>query len=182
MTRYLLGTFLAALAMYIWGAAFWMNPVTYSYFRISPNDAEAGVALQKYFPQSGTYVIPGDMKDPKAAEALHEKGPLAMVHIRHDGEPMMNPRKYIMGFVHLWIATLLAAFLAVRAAPAVSNAYGKRLWFFVLIGALIAIYANLSSPIWMNNPWTYHTVFAVYNFSAWLIGGLVLAATVKPQE
>lgn len=182
MNRYLLGTFLAALAMYIWGAVYWMNPITYGYFKLAANDAEAGAALLKHFPETGTYVVPGNPSDPAQMEALYAKGPIAMVHIRTAGQPLVDPKMYIMGFVHLWVATLLAAFIAVRASPAVSAGFGKRYWFFVLIGALIALYANFSSPIWMKNPWTYHILFAVYNFTAWLIGGLVLAATVKPQE
>lgn len=182
MTRYLVGTFLAALAMFIWGAVFWMNPITNGFFETPAGEAEVGAALLKHFPRDGTYFVPGPQKDEATQTALHEKGPLATIHIKTAGAPVMPPRTLILGFVQLWVSTLLASFLAVRAVPAVSSAYGKRLWFFVLIGLLIAIYANFASPIWMNQPWTYHVVYATYHFSGWLLGGLVLAATIKPQE
>lgn len=181
MSRYLLGTFLAALAMFIWGAVFWISPFPYRCFATANPDAAAGAALLKYFPESGTYLIPGLQHDEATLKALREKGPLATVHIRTTGAPAMEAKTFVLGLVHYWVSTLLAAFLAVRAVPAVSVSFGKRLWFFVLIGVLVAVFTDLAVPIWWLQPWPYHLVNAVYHASAWLVGGLVLASAIKPR-
>ena len=181
MKRNYLATFFAALAMFIWGAVFWMSPLPYKVLEHTPDDAQAGAALLQHFPTTGTYLVPGAFNDPATQQRLHEKGPIATVHIQTAGMPVTQPRVLVLGFVHYWICTLLAAFLAVRTAPVVRASYGKRVWFFALVGVLLAVFSDLAAPIWWGHPWPFHVVNAIYAVTVWLVGGLVLAAFLKAE-
>jgi len=182
MKRYYLGTFLAALAMFFWGAIFWMSPFPYRVLQHSPDDALAGAALLQHFPTSGTYMVPGKHNDAATLNRLHEKGPIAMVHIQTAGAPTVQPKALVLGFAHYWVCTLLAAFLTVRTSPVVRASFGKRVWFFALIGGIIAVFADFSAPVWWGHPWPFHVVNAIYTVTVWLVGGLVLAALLKAEH
>ena len=182
MQRYLLGTFLAALAMFVWGAVYWTNPLPYRFLPHSLDDAQAGEALLRFLPANGTYFIPGTQNDPATLQRLHEKGPIATIHFQREGMPPMQAKVFLLGFVHNWICTLLAAFIAVRISPVVLNSYGKRVWFFVLIGTLVAVFSEFSAPIWWGHPWPFHLISALFALTVWLVAGLVLAAFLKADE
>jgi hypothetical protein len=91
MNRYLLGSFLAAIALFAFGAVFWMSPMGSLGFRIAPDDDLAAVSVQTAFPQDGTFYVPGpgDGQDREGWFARHRAGPIAMVHIRHEGAAPM---------------------------------------------------------------------------------------------
>ncbi len=88
----LLGIFLASLAMFGFGAAFWMTPLTTSFFMASLDDETAGRRLKEMFPASGTYYVPSQRNPPAELTRLHEAGPVATIHIRHEGSPVMDAK------------------------------------------------------------------------------------------
>jgi len=63
----------------------------------------------------------------------------------------------------------------------VRASYGKRVWFFALVGVLLAVFSDLAAPIWWGHPWPFHVVNAIYAVTVWLVGGLVLAAFLKAE-
>ena len=46
MKRYVLGGLLAAIAMFVWGAVFWMSPVPTSVMQTATDDVALGQALK----------------------------------------------------------------------------------------------------------------------------------------
>ena len=64
MTRLAAGTALAAVAMFVWGMLFWgANPLPYRAWKQPTDDVGAGQALRTYFPETGTYAVPGRHHD-----------------------------------------------------------------------------------------------------------------------
>ncbi len=179
----LLGIFLATLAMFIFGAVFWMTPLTTSFYLQSNDDEAVGRRLKDMFPTTGTYFVPGKQAAPEKRLELLKAGPLATVHVDYErklaGEP--DPKTLAAGFVHELISMALAA-LVLGALLTVLNTYVRRVGFMAMIGVLIAWFGPLSQPIWWYHPWPVHIVNAIYTVLAWIVAGLVLAAYIKPAS
>jgi len=175
----LLGIFLSTVAMFAFGAAYWMTPLTTSFFQSTADDDATGRRMKEMFPVPGTYYLPSPRNPPERVQALHEAGPIATVHIRHEGAPVMGAKVLATGFVHELISLTLAAAM-MGALLGVLNTYVRRVGFMLAIGVLIAWFSPLSQPIWWYRPWPVHVVDAVYTVLAWLVAGLVLAGFVKP--
>ena len=179
MKRFILGVFLATVAMFVFGAVFWTNPLPYSVLPHARDDAAAGQALLAAFPVSGTYLIPSPVGDRKAAADLTRKGPVATVHIQREGFEPMSPRGFLDGFLHEFATVALLALILKITLPAVGG-YLSRVAFVTLIGVTISFYSNFSMPIWWHHPFPFYLVLATYNVVAFFIVALVLAAFVKP--
>jgi len=180
MTKLTLGTIAATIAMFIWGAIFWMSPLPYSVLGRTPDDAAAGKALLDHFPADATYVIPGMYNPEDKLTALHRSGPLAMVHIRHGGSEVMEPAVLAQGFLQELVTVMLMGALLAFAGPSLPT-YVSRVRFLTVAGIAVAIFADLGAPIWWRHPWPFHLVSAVYTVTAWFVAALVLAAVIRPR-
>ncbi len=180
MKKFLLAPLLAALAMFFWGFVFWaLLPFPYSTVKTAPDAAIA--ALQATFPESGTYLIPSPHTPDEALIAEQAKrGPSATIHLVKEGMDPMPPSMLLTGYLHELVSCLLLAFLMHKAAPSFKGYWG-RVQFSVGVGLLIAIFGNLSDPIWWHHPWGLHLVTALYTTVAWLVAGLVLAKFHTPK-
>jgi hypothetical protein len=179
MKRHALGVFLASLALFVWGAVFWMSPLPYGLFGKTADDGAAGQALLRHFPDSATYVLPGMYNPPDRLEALTKAGPIATVHIRRAGSDTMSPATLGLGFMHeLAVVTLLAILLhRVRESLPV---YRSRVKFVTAAGVASAAFGNLAMPIWWQHPWPFYLINSVYEVVAWFLVGLVLARFIRP--
>jgi hypothetical protein len=180
MTKLTLGTLLATVAMFVWGAIFWMNPWPYSVMGRTSDDVATGRTLLEHFPANGTYIIPGLHHPPDQLAALHRAGPLAMVHLKREGAEIMGASTMIQGFVQELVTVLLIAGLLLLAGPSLPS-YGTRVRFVGLAGVAVAVFTDLGAPIWWQHPWPFHLVSAVYTVTAWLVAGLVLAAFIRQR-
>lgn len=179
MKRFSLGILLGTVAMFIFGAAFWMSPFAYQALPRAADEAAAGKALKEHFMVSGTYLIPSPTGDPDKQAELSQAGPIATIHIQRQGMNPMEPRVFVQGFIHELVTVALLA-LILRIALPVLGGYLSRLVFVTLLGLTAAIYSNFSMPIWWQHPWPYYVVSFAYDLGAWVVAGLVLAAFIKP--
>lgn len=183
MTRTLLAALAAAFAMYLFGFAYWAgNPLPYAAWKHTLDDEAAGRALREHFPESGTYYLPGSHHDAETRTRLHERGPVAFVHVTaRDGRPVMESAMMAKGFgINLAVAFLLAVMLGkVRSAL---PGYGQRLAFAALGGLAAAVLVDLGDAVWWYIPLEWKLHQALYTFSVWLVGGAVLAAFIKPRS
>ncbi len=175
-----LGSLLAAVAMFVWGAIFWMSPLPYSALERTSDDAATGKSLLDHFPKSGTYLLPGQYNDQKALAALTQAGPVATVHLQREGQAVMPPSVFIFGFVHEFLTVFLIALLIKMALPALGS-YRSRVGFVALAGLAAAFFTNAGNPIWWHHPWPWCLFTGIYDVTAWLVAGLVLAAFIKPK-
>ena len=180
MTKLTLGTIAATIAMFIWGAIFWMSPMPYSVLGKTPDDAAAGKALLEHFPANATYIVPGMYNAEDKLTALHKSGPLAMVHLRREGAEVMEPAVLAVGFLQELVTVMLMGALLTLAGPSLPT-YVSRVRFLTLAGLAVAVFTDLGAPIWWRHPWPFHLVSAVYTVTAWFVAGLVLSAVVRPR-
>lgn len=93
MNRYILGSFLAALAFFFRGFLYWaVSPIPGTVIHSTADDVAAGAILKDLFPKDGMYTVPGMANDRETMPRLHEPGPIATVHIKHTGEPPMGAK------------------------------------------------------------------------------------------
>ncbi len=178
MSKVILGSLLAALAMFVFGAAVWMSPFPYKVFGQTADDQAAGQALLQHFPESGSYYIPGQYNDAAKLESLHQAGPVAFVNIRREGGPAMVPTDLVVGLLQYFVAMLLASALIRRVGSALPT-YGSRVWLVTVVGAIVAVLGVLNHPIWWKAPWPFYVVTAVYCVVSAMVGGAVLAKFVR---
>lgn len=184
MGRLITGAVLAAIAMFIWGFLYFtVNPMARAVFQRAPDDAAAQAALLEVLPETGTYVIPGNMEDEAAFAELHEAGPIAFVHYTGEGRPVMSSHVLLYGFLHMLITALLIGWLLRMAAPGLPG-YGARVGFVALAGLTASVFTHIGAIIWWSLPAGWFVFAAVYDLTAWIVAGLVLAkfAVSAPQS
>ena len=174
MKKYVLAPALAALAMFVFGAIFWMSPLPYKALGRVTDDTAAADALAKIFPETGTYLIPGAYVDPKVMTALYERGPSAMIYFIKEGHPAMNPAVLIKGYLHYFVVALLLMMLLEKSAKAFTS-YSCRVKSCTMVGVIAAVFLALGDTIWWYHPLGWHLMSALYYVLAFVLAGLVLA-------
>ena len=169
----LVGSFVAAVAMFVWGFMFWvLSGVPASALRSAPDVAAAQAALQRVFPESGAYFVPDESVPPDEYARLHEQGPIAFVHYRTEGSPAMDPGVLLAGFLHNWVTALLLGWLLLRAR---TPTFAGRVVFVTVAGIAASLYIDYGAVIWFYADRGFQLVNMLSNVSTWLIAGIVLA-------
>lgn len=175
MKKFVLAPVLAGVAMFVFGAVYWMSPFPYKALTPVTDNAATGQALSQIFPATGTYLIPGpDIKDTQLLTELYQRGPSAEVQFIKEGHSPMEAGVFIKGFLHYVVVALLLAVLLDRFAAGRVVRYASLVQFSGLVGAFGAVFISLTDPIWWHHPWGWHLVQAIYVVLASLVAGLVL--------
>jgi hypothetical protein len=181
MIKLAIGSFVAAIAMFITGFIFFATPLGQIAFAGANETQSAAVqvALAANLPQTGTYMVP----DPstQSGTTLYGQGPVATVHYNSKGFSLSDMSGIGYGFLQeLIVCILLAAALSTldRRIPD----FASRARIVVLFSVAASALSNLGNPIWWHHDWAYWT----YNFvaeSAMLIAaGLVISRWFLPVE
>ena len=180
MKRLLIGLVLATVAVYSWGAFFWYGPGTAALYTQIPDERALAEDLLAQLRGSATYRIPWDPNDVDATmDRLHE-GPVATIHFQREGVEPGNLGMPVLGFFHVLVSVGIFAGVLRMVAGGLPR-YADRARFTVLVAAALAVFANLDGPIWWQEAWGFHLTHAIYDFSSWLIAGLILSAFVPPE-
>lgn len=183
MKPLILGTLLASLAVFVWGALFWATPLSAPALQHAPDAPAVAATLAAQLPATGTYFLPdpaAGAMDADAWAAQHRAGPLVTIHYRRAGAEPMSAATFALGFLQIAAAMLLVALLLRRVASALGG-YGARVAFVVLLGVLGVVWSNLGQPIWYFYPWTYPLFTSLYDVVAFALGGAILARFVVPK-
>lgn len=177
MKTFFIAPALAALALFVFGAVYWMSPFPYITLTPVGDNAAAATTLAQIFPATGTYLIPGpDVADRELLTELHRRGPLASVQFIKEGREPMDPAIFLKGYLH-YFAVCFVFVLLIRTAGPLSR--GAIIRLTTLAGLAAGIFACLSDPIWWGHPWGWHLVTAVYIVLGSAIAGLVLGIFLK---
>ncbi|MCI0539537.1 MAG: hypothetical protein L0Z50_30370 [Verrucomicrobiales bacterium] len=180
MKKFILGSVIGAVVLFFWGFIFWgTNPLPYSVLFRPKDEAQLGAMLREQLPSSGTYVLPHPSDPPETLQKLSLDGPIAMIHLRHEGRSPMEPRVFAFGFLHGFAVVLTIGMLMTIALPALPS-YSARVRFATLFGIASALFVHAGSVIWMNEGRAWHLVNAIYEVSSCFIIGLVLGAFLRP--
>ena len=178
--RFFTGVLLAALAAFVWGALFWLNPLPTTLMKQTADDEAIQELLREHFDESGIYFIPGPGNDAETLERLATRGPVASVFIQLEGQTPMQFRPFMAGLAHSVVSTFLLGLLMLMARRALPS-YGNRVSFAALAGMAGAFFAFLINPVWFSQPWGWHLLLALYMVTGWIVAGLVLAAFIGPR-
>lgn len=180
MKKFLLAPLLAAIAMFVFGAAFWMSPFPYKALTPVGDNVAAQAALAKIFPSTGTYLIPGpEVTDEKLITEMMERGPIAEVHFVKEGHAPIDPMVFAQGFVHYFVVSFLLALFLSKLPASQSLGYACVVQLTTFIGLIGAVFICLTDPIWWHHPWGWKLFDALYSVLACTIAGLVLGAFFK---
>ena len=101
MMRIVLSSFVAAIVLFVFGAAFWTCPIPYAYVeKATVADAELSQVLRNALPNDGLYLVPSPAGDPEALQKLYRQGPVVTIHYHKDGVEPMAPAVLVQGFFH----------------------------------------------------------------------------------
>lgn len=174
MKKLLLGSFLAALAVFFFGAVFWMSPPAMNIFETTTQPEDFGKSLLAHLPTTGAYVYPGATGTAEERDAASRKGPIAIIHYHREGMPAMDPAQLVRGFLVIWVTMALLALLLQLAAPALPT-YGSRVLLAVVAGLLVAANSDLGATVWWHHSPPFAATSAIYNLISFTLGGLILA-------
>ncbi|HEY2290257.1 MAG TPA: hypothetical protein VGM86_06085 [Thermoanaerobaculia bacterium] len=183
MRKILIGSLLAAIAVFIWGFLYWnVFPLKNNVFTPVPDERGLAQELGRYLSSSGAYAIPDPRSspDPKGFVGNLENGPIAEILYQKEGSPAVSGGRLLAGLIHMFLSALLMALLLNLALPQLRS-YGSRVTFVLLAGLAGAFFAHLGNPIWFHQPWSYHIFKTVYDVTCWALAGLVLARFVRPD-
>jgi hypothetical protein len=180
MKRLLIGTTVAAVALFLWGFLYWgASPVAWMIIGPVPDEAALQADLRETLPDAGAYLLPHPTNEDAETHAARAKaGPVATLLV-HGGADPDDPTPFLGGFVHMWVSALLMGLLLRRVAP---TSLGSAVAVAALAGLGAAVWSNLGRPVWYWQPWDYHLLFAVYDFTGWVVAGLVLAYFVRARS
>jgi hypothetical protein len=137
--------------------------------------------LKEQFPENGTYFVPS-FGEEEAVKEEFKQGPVVMVHmLAVGGRPLADPSIMIGGFMLNVVALVLIALILQRVAAALPG-YGERVGFVALIGLTAALLIDGGDIAWWQIPWQWKLYQAGYDFSFWLIAGLILARFVEAKR
>lgn len=180
MKTFVLAPLLAAVAMFVCGALYWMSPFPYRSLGRVADDSAAAAELGKIFPATGMYLIPGAYLDPQTATTIMRRGPIAQVFFVKEGHAPIEPGEMVAGFIHYFVVALLLTLFLHHIRPTFKGYRGVVI-ASSLIGLIGAVLIDFSDPIWWHHPWPWHLVCALYNTLESVVAGLVLGAFLKPS-
>ncbi len=183
MKNMVIGMAIATVVLYVWGFLYWgFGPYRTMVWKQVKDDTSAGQALLAHFPEDGTYYVPGFGHDQATVEGLFASGPVAFVHmLSTSGRPMADPSIMIQGFILNLVVIVLIAALLRRVGSALPT-YLDRVKFVALAGLTAVVLIDFGGAVWWQINWSWQLYQAFYNFSAWLVTGLILAKFIEPAS
>lgn len=179
MIKLAIGSFAAAIAMFVTGFIFFATPIGMVAYSSANETQSAAVqaALAANLPQTGTYMVP----DPstQSGTTLYGQGPVATVFYNSNGFSLSDMSGIGYGFVQeLIVCVLLAAALGTldRRIPDFASRAKIVILFSVAASAMI----NLGNPIWLHHDWSYWTYTFIADSAMLIVAGLVIARWFLP--
>lgn len=176
---WLLPPIVGALAMVIWGMAFW--GVLYEplgvFHDTSPGIEQAAKAMEEAGVETGTYFYPWPRNTPEAAATWLEKhraGPFFKLSYVRDGVDPQAPAKMLGGLAQNILVALLGLLL-LRVSGAAERGFRTAVLTVLLAGSIGTLFIQIGDPIWFHLPWDYVLGSLIYEGGSWLALGLALA-------
>ena len=187
MKRIILGGILGGIAMFMWeGLAHEVLPLGEAGIGGMSNEPAVMASIKANVQQSGFYIFPwmdttpGLNKDQRMQKTMEKAkiGPAGIMIVSPGG------MEYNMGWLlgkqcAFDIVTMLLA-AALVSWTGVLKGFGGRLAFVTLLGLFPTLSVDLPFNNWYGFPNTFTAAQFVVHIVGYLVGGLVVAAIVKP--
>jgi hypothetical protein len=186
MFRVLVGALAAGAVVFVWGAvAHTLLPIGEMGIQSIPNEDSLLRPMQEAIRASGFYFFPGidrskslPKSEQEAWEAKVKKGPTGILIVQTNGSEAMSPKQLLTEFATGVVAALLAGIVLTQ----VKGNYAMRVLVVLLMAAFGLASIVVSYWNWFGFPTDYVLGAAIDEMVGWLLGGLVLAAIVRPAQ
>lgn len=173
MRSLVIGSIVAAVAMFLIGFAFYGTPMmTLGWSEASPEVQAALQSALKALPHTGTYAIPSD-QTPEAAAAF-AAGPVATIRYNSSGFAMMDPAVFAEGFIHMALSAFLLGLALWTVRDRVAD-FGARLRLVLMLSLAMAVFTRLGDPIWYHSDWRNAVYVGIADFITFAVAGAILA-------
>ena len=188
--RILLAGLLGGVVMMVWmTVAHMASPLaTVGYDNMPKDDATRSALAASMGDRPGLYGFPAmnmSSKDMGASMMAYEEktrtGPSGFVVYHPAGKAQNMAASALTEFLKLWVVATIAAALLFRAAASLP-AYLARVGFVGGIGLVAGLSTNVSYLAWYGFPGSYTAAAIFMDVVAYGLGGLVLAALIKPPR
>ncbi|MFW2828675.1 hypothetical protein [Sphingomonas sp. ID0503] len=180
MVRVLIGSIVAAIAMFITGFVFWATPL--SKLGLSSVDvqqsANVQAALAANLPHTGVYMIP--WPDTPEGTAMFGRGPIASVDYNTAGASLTNPTPMIVGFVQEVIVALFIGLGLLAISGRVTD-FPSRIKVALALTGAAAILITTQDPIFMHGDWRHALYNLIACFAVLAAGSFVLVKWFLPK-
>lgn len=181
MKRFVLGTVIAAVVCFVWGAVYWMSPMATGTFKQAKSDSLLGAELKLTLGETGVYFLPGAAQGTEEYAKAHREGPIALLFFQREGAEPMAGSTFAAGFAHGWVTIALIAVLLGLALPALSS-YASRVGFVTLAGVASGVFSHIGGTVWWPIGLDWGLLQLGYHIGFWLLAGVILAVFYKPDD
>ena len=180
MLKLIAGIVVTQIVMYLWGFLVWgLGP----YAKLSWKDVKdlegARASMREHFPENGTYYVPSFHGAEQAEiEQRMQEGPVAFVHMTAvDGRPLFDVSIMVFGFLLNLAAIVLMAIMLKWVSPSLPS-YAPRAGFCFLLALAAVLITDVGQIAWWQLDWTWKLYQGGYDFTFFLLAGLLLSAFV----
>jgi hypothetical protein len=188
MKKIILAGLTAGIVITIWQFAAWMFLSFHKdTIKITPNEEAVTAVLSNSITEEGVYGIPNEnqqrsnAEEQKKWEEKFRRGPLATIYYRPTGDNPAMTSQLVIGILIQIIAAMFAAWLLSRSTAS-TQSYISRVSYVGMLGIFASIVTHISYWNWMYFPFKYTTAMMADLIIGWVIGGLVIAAFIKPLK
>jgi hypothetical protein len=180
MVRVVIGSVVAAVAMFIVGFLFWSTPLQYAGYSSAtePQNAAVQLSLAQNLPHTGRYMVP-ETGTPNGA-IQYGKGPVALIDYNSRGFSTSDPAVMIGGFVQEIVVSLMIGFSLLAIAGRVPD-FVSRFRVAVGLSAAGSVFILFAEPIWRHADWRYAIYALVANMAMLTAASFVLTRWFLPR-
>lgn len=179
MRGIVVGSLVAAVAMFFWGFLFWaVTKAPYQPMKQVADVPAFQQALRNALPETGVYLVPHpNQGSEEELGKMIAGGAFGRIVFVREGAAM-GGAVFGFGFLHYLVTALLLGLLLRTAAL---PSYGARVVLCAIAGLAGAFFSSLTTPIWYMYPTAPYLVDFAYVCLSFVVAGLVLARFVKPS-
>jgi hypothetical protein len=185
MKRTLIAGLVGGIVIFVWSAiAHTILPIGTMGVDVLPSDEAVLPTLQQAVTEPGLYFFPGmDMsgnatpEEQQAWDEAYRAGPIGLLIYSPTGEEPMPASTLILEFLTTLAATLFAAWVL----GMIPGTFGRRVAVATLFGVVGWLSISVSEWIWYPYPGAYIIGVGLDQVIGWLLGGLAMAALLRPK-
>jgi hypothetical protein len=179
--RFVSGLVAVMVTSWLWSAWFYLlSPIPYWTVQQPEDPVAAARSLRQYFPESGTYILPGPSSTREERQLLRQEGPVAHVFLEAAGPPLTQGTKNLIGSIQ---GLAIGAWLGI--AMLMLNRYTTKYWNHVAIVASVAvgytIYPRVADIVFSDYPPGYTLMMIFSDGVSFILMAMVMAWFTRPR-
>jgi len=181
MGRVILGSVVAAIAMFVVGFLFYATPLAKLSYSSLENAQAATVqrTLAANLTKTGTYFVPS----PEATSeqtVMYGQGPIATIHYNMSGFPAMDGGALLGGFLLNFVVALLVGTALIGIDRRVPD-FGARARLVVIFSIAASVLMHLGEPLFFHHDWPNAIYLFIADAATLAVAGLIIARWFLPR-